>query len=92
MRNDHFHEYIPAVVEFCLCGYRQAVKYVRPNLVIKCTRQRRPDRRDRGHTLLLTIGKPNYYERRFIKLCRKAGEACPVRKVQLKQYPQKGST
>jgi hypothetical protein len=82
--------WLGAVVEACLeLSYRQAVKYVSPGLVIKCTRQRRPDRREQGDTLLLTIGPPNYYERRFIKLCQKAGEPFPVRKVQLKAYPRK---
>lgn len=34
--------------------------------------------------LAVTVGKPNYTQRNFIKACRKAGEPFPVRKVQLK--------
>lgn len=33
---------------------------------------------------VLTIGRPNYLERDFIKKCKKAGEPFPVKKVQLK--------
>lgn len=34
--------------------------------------------------ITLTIGKPNYIEREFIKECQKANEPFPVKKVQLK--------
>jgi len=39
--------------------------------------------------MVLTIGRPNYAEREFIKLCKKAGEPFPVKKMQLKFYPKK---
>lgn len=32
----------------------------------------------------IVIGRPNYEQRQFIKLCKKAGEKFPVKKVQLK--------
>lgn len=38
--------------------------------------------------VLVTIGKPNFAERRFIKLCEKAGEPFPVKKIQLR-FPAK---
>lgn len=88
MRHKIARVWIAQVVEACLeGGFRQARKYVSPELVLKATRQTKPDRRNRGQTLLLTIGRPNYYERRFVKLCLKAGEPLPVRKIQLKTYP-----
>jgi hypothetical protein len=66
---------------------RHAAVYISPRFVAKATRQRKPDRRDTRETFLVTVGAPNYYERRFIKACQKAGEPFPVRKVQLKFYP-----
>lgn len=35
-------------------------------------------------TALITIGTPNSRERDFIKMCKKAGEKFPIKKVQLK--------
>lgn len=37
----------------------------------------------------LTIGKPNYKERNFVKQCKKAGEPFPIKKIQLKFPPKK---
>jgi hypothetical protein len=39
--------------------------------------------------IVLTIGRPNYLQREFIKDCKKAGEPFPVKKVQLKFPPKK---
>ena len=94
MNFDHNHDGIKSAVavcvSYCLGGYRQATKYLTPQLTVKATRQRKPDHRSTGDTILLTIGRPNYLERRFVKLCRKAGESVwPVRKVQLRQYNKK---
>ncbi len=71
-------------------GIRQAIVYVAPNFVVKATRQSKPRANARGETFLLTVGRPAYLERRFIKACLKAGEPFPVKKVQLKFYPKKG--
>lgn len=68
---------------------RRATKFIGPNMVVKLTRQRKPGRGARGETFLLTVGRPNYAERRFVKLCRKAGESFPVRKVVLQDFPKK---
>ena len=70
----------------CLPGVRRATRYVTPDSVIKCTRQRPMDRRCSRETYLVSFGKPNYYEKRFIKACLKAGEPFPVKKVQLTHY------
>lgn len=67
-------------------GIRQAIAYVAPNFVVKATRQRKPTRRTRSETFLLTVGAPAYLEKRFIKACLKAGEPFPVKTVQLKLY------
>lgn len=68
---------------------RKATKFIGPNLVVKLTRRHKPTRGERSATFLLTIGKPNHDERKFIKDCRKAGEPLPVRKVRMKDFPKK---
>lgn len=67
-------------------GIRQARAYVSPKFVAKATRQSKPRANARSETFLLTVGKPAYMERRFIKACLKVGEPFPVKKVQLKFY------
>jgi hypothetical protein len=64
---------------------RKATLYLSPTQTIKISRQHR-DRRSERHTYLLTVGEPNYLEKRFIASCKKAGEKFPVRKIQLKHY------
>ncbi len=68
---------------------RRATKFIGPNLVVKLTRQRKPNKRDRSETFVLTVGKPNYAEREFIKLCGRAKEPLPLRRVQLRGFPVK---
>lgn len=83
-------KHIALVCDILLNGeYRSAIKYVSPRLVVKATWQQKPTKRDRGNTILVTIGQPNYLERKFIKLCQKANVPFPVRNVQLKYYPKK---
>lgn len=69
-------------------GMRKATKFIGPNIVVKLTRQRRPDKRSRSASFVLTIGQPNYAERKFIKGCQRAGERLPVRKVQMRDFPK----
>ena len=69
--------------------YKSVIKYVSPKLVIKATWHRKPSKRDRGNTILVTVGQPNYLERKFIKLCKKTEVTFPIHKVQLKYYPKK---
>ena len=70
----------------------RSTAYCSPTTVMKLTRRRfngkLPKGRARGETMLLTIGTPNYRERQYIKLCRKAQEPFPLRKVQLTLLPQ----
>lgn len=70
-------------------GARQATKYVSPTQTIKATRRHKPNKRDLRVEFVLTIGRPNYKERAFIKTAKKAGEPFPIKKVQLKHYPYK---
>jgi len=68
---------------------RTATVFVAPTLVVKATRQHKFDGRDRQETYIVTYGRPNYAERHFVSLCKKAGEPLPVKKVQLRLYPTK---
>lgn len=70
-------------------GAYRATKFLSPVMVVKATRPHRFDRRSRGQTVVVTVGKPNYRERRFLKACRKAGEPLPVKKIQLQATPKK---
>ena len=68
---------------------RKATVYLSPTCVIKASRQRPIDRRDRRETFVVTAGIPNYAERAFIKLCKEAKEPFPLTKVQFKFWPKK---
>lgn len=66
---------------------RRATSYLASNYTVKASRRHR--RSGKQTEIVVTIGRPNYAERRFIKACVKAGEPFPVRKVQLKFWPEK---
>ena len=70
-------------------GVRRATVYLSSDLVVKFSRLRPRSLRDRSETLVFTVGKPNYRERLFVKMCVKAGEPFPVKKVQLTPWPKK---
>lgn len=74
-----------------LCGtnIRRATAYISPTLTIKATAQRKQDARDKSATALVTIGKPNFVERRYIRVCQKAGMTFPLRQIQWKHWPKK---
>lgn len=73
------------VVEAVLGGTQKAVKYLSPTLVVRATKPKFKRRSDsRTGTIVLTVGRPNYAHRQFIKKCKKAGEPFPVKRVQLK--------
>lgn len=77
------------VVNWCAYGDAvKAVKYVTPKLVVRATRKLYGKRINKSHNIeiTLTIGRPNYIEREFIKLCQKAKEPFPVKNIQFKLY------
>lgn len=75
-------------------GASQALKYVSPTEVITATRltyrgaKARKFAAGRRLEVRLTVDRPNYLARRFVKACIKAGEPFPVMKIQLR-YPPK---
>lgn len=68
----------------------KATKFISDKMVIHATRRLygRKFSKDRIE-ILLTIARPNYTNREFIKACKKAGEKLPVKKVQIKYVPKK---
>lgn len=67
---------------------RQAVKYVSPKEIVRATRRLQRGRVPCGNIdIVLTIGRPNYKDRQFIKKCQKVGEPFPVKKIQLRYPP-----
>ena len=72
-------------------GSRKAIVYVSPKQTVKATLRLRPRANARSVELVLTLGRPNYAERLFIKDCLAAGEPFPVKRVQLVAWPKKRS-
>jgi len=78
------------VVEACMeTEARKATIYVSPVLVVKATRRHRAKKNEVHVEILLTIGRPNFDECKFIKDCIKAKEPFPIKKMQLKYWPNK---
>lgn len=68
---------------------RKATYYIDEKTVVKMTANHRPRGRAYSLHFSVTVGGPNYAERQFIKLCKKAGEPLPVKKVQLTYWKKK---
>lgn len=64
-------------------GAWKATKYLTQRSIVRATRVRK-----NRTTIVLSFGRPNYQEAEFIKKARKAGEAFPIRKVQLRMLPK----
>jgi len=70
---------------------KKAAYYHAPNYVVKLTRRHRDRANARTQEFVLTIGRPNYAERVFIKTARKAGETFPIKKIQLRYFPRRNA-
>ena len=70
-----------------------ATKFCSPTRTIRVTRRLYGNKIDAKGPIEVVLhdGKPNFAEREFIKLCKKAGERFPVRKIQLKFPPKRSS-
>lgn len=67
----------------------RVTKYVSPKETIRVTRRRyRGNKFASDVELIVTIGRPNYREREFIKSLKKAGEPFPVKKLQIQYLPK----
>lgn len=68
----------------------KATKFISEKEIIRAVRTSFKGKFLRGNIeITLTRGKPNYAEREFIAVCKKAGEPFPVKNVQLKFFPEK---
>lgn len=68
----------------CVPNVRRGTAFLAENFTVKATAQRRIGKADKSATLLVTVGRPNFLERRFIRLCQKAGMVFPLKQIQLK--------
>jgi hypothetical protein len=72
---------------------RRAVKYLAPDLTVAAAavlyNGKLPRKNYRSRSIVVTIGRPNFEARAFIKRCKAAGEPFPVKKIQLKFPPKR---
>ena len=62
----------------------RATKFISNKFIVRAVRKTYKGKfGNKNIELNITIGKPNYAEREFIKKCEKTGESFPVKKVQL---------
>lgn len=82
-----------AAVAKCIAALAPEVKkatlYIGEKQVVSVCRRFKFSRRNTREDFVLKVGAPNFEQREFIKRCKRAGEPLPVRKVQLKFWPQK---
>ncbi len=67
-------------------GARRATKYVSPSRTVNVTRKRYRgsiDKKATAYNFVVSIGRPNYVQAKFIKACKRAGEPFPVKKIQM---------
>ncbi len=68
---------------------KKITKYLAPDLVVKATLLHRPDGRINQVTAVVTAGRPNYAEKKFIKYAKKDGVKFPVKNPQVKLFKKK---
>jgi len=75
---------VALIHDFGAAGLRHAIKYLTPTLVVKATVMHKHIRRASQVSMVVTIGRPNYRERRYVRALKRAGVQFPCRKVQLR--------
>lgn len=70
---------------------RRATAYISEKRTVKATLQRRIDKRAKSATVLVTVGAPNFLERRFIRILKKTGVVFPLQSIYYKHWPKKGA-
>ena len=65
---------------------KRVTVYLDEKTTVKCTRYVPVDGRMRSESFVLTVGRPNYAERKFIRACKKAGRKLPLRIPTLKFF------
>ena len=85
MHNTNITGIYDELIQLLLDGNVRATKYISPKEIIRATRSRYNGKFVKGNIeIVLTIGRPNWLERQFIKDLIKAKESFPVKKIQLK--------
>lgn len=70
-------------------GAAKATKFISKKSIIRASRTIYKGKIVKGNVeIRLTIGKPNFSEREFIKVLKKSGEKFPVKNIILK-FPKK---
>lgn len=68
---------------------KSAIKYIDEKTIVRATWRNKPSNKNNREEIVITVGNPNYLERAFIKKLKIVGEKFPIRKIQLKFYPEK---
>jgi hypothetical protein len=68
---------------------KKATYYHSEKEVAKATFHGQKNARALTKTFVVTIGRPNYAERAFIKIAKKAKEPFPIKKIQVQFIPKK---
>ena len=77
---------VAGIVDKVLSGSRKATAYLTPDRTVKATMRKSTRFSKRQQEILLTVGKPNYAEREFIRVAKLAGTAFPL--IQIKPWPR----
>jgi hypothetical protein len=70
---------------------KTATKYLLPNMVVRATWHNKPHSKNLFELMVVGYGNPNYLERDFVRVCKKAGETFPVKKIQFRPWPKKAA-
>jgi hypothetical protein len=74
-------------------GSWKATKYLSDKQVVHATQKRdhrgKVPKPDSAEHIIVSLGRPNFADREFIKKCKRAGEPFPVKRVQLKAAPRR---
>jgi hypothetical protein len=68
---------------------KKVTYFTSPTETVKLTRRHRDRKNARQVEFVLTMGQPNYAERKFIRKCLKAGQQFPVPSVQVRYFPRR---
>lgn len=83
-------KYVERVVQSILeGGVVKATKFVSPRLIVRATRTKNSFGKRENIEMTLTIGRPNFAEREYIKESIKAKEKFPLEGVVIKIYNPK---
>lgn len=82
---------ITSTIEACIrAGAHRAFRVLSEGQVVRATRPHyKGGPSNRSLEFVVSVCKPNYAEREFIRKCKRAGEPIPVRKVQLRYAPKR---